>query len=452
MTIKKTNNGKKGGLLVGKKHDDKNGNPIGGIKAVIGGDKKPVELEGGEAIINAEATKLHWKILSKINQSAGDGVPILSPDSYSDSEEFAKGGNVITFNPNNIPSKRLYNYAKKIKEQYPNVWSLGGNIFGNEAFKNLEKVIKRGYWLDSEEWFYIKWKSFCARHSGDFRIEGVIANLKWLNKVDKGEEYMKDLIQKESDKKEKGGNVEDYSVISDIIKIAKEKGYYEELKRGLSDEKEHSKTLDRLFKKEITTEEAMYLIANEHLKDDKKYYTKISEMDKIEMSFGGKVGKVMSEYYHGKLKLPNGEKVKNKQQALAIGFAEQRKLDEARKMAKGGNVSTRNITIAVDGDKKTRIFEGKLTYSDVIDKGFFAENIIDIEIIEGSDIVSSFREFAENKVYEQFKKHLDTDSFMVQYKILEDGSLFVESAIGDLMDMQNTAIAYNPIEFEFVKL
>jgi acyl-coenzyme A synthetase/AMP-(fatty) acid ligase len=66
----KTNNGKKGGWLVGKRHYSKDGKPLGGIKAIVtdaGG--KPVELEGGEVIINREASRKHWKELSRINQS-----------------------------------------------------------------------------------------------------------------------------------------------------------------------------------------------------------------------------------------------------------------------------------------------------------------------------------------------------------------------------------------------
>lgn len=201
-----TNNGKKGGLLNGKPHSK------GGIKAVVTDSNQMVELEGGEVIINKEASKKHWKELSRINQSAGGGVPILPPnESDADPDEYGKGG-TITFNSNHIPSKWLYDYAKKIKDKYPKVWDVGGNIFGNEAFKNLERVLKRGYWTDSEEWMYKKWQSFNARHSGDIRIAGIIANLKWLNKVDKGWAYMKDLIEQEiakkyPEKKAKGGVV-----------------------------------------------------------------------------------------------------------------------------------------------------------------------------------------------------------------------------------------------------
>ena len=196
-----TNNGKKGGLLKGKPHYDKKGKPMGGIKAVVTDSGQQVELEGGEVIINKEASKKHWKELSRINQSAGGGVPILPPDEDDGGDEFADGGRTIEFNPNHLPNRWVYQYAKNIKEKYPKVWDMGGNIFGNEAFKNLERALKRGYWTDSEKWMYIKWQSFNARHSGDTRIAGIIANLKWLNKVDKGWDYMKQLIEAEIDKK-----------------------------------------------------------------------------------------------------------------------------------------------------------------------------------------------------------------------------------------------------------
>lgn len=71
--MKETNDGKKGGLLDGEKHTN------GGIKAVVTDTGAPVELEAGEIIINSEASKLHWKALNEINQSAGDGVPIAKP-------------------------------------------------------------------------------------------------------------------------------------------------------------------------------------------------------------------------------------------------------------------------------------------------------------------------------------------------------------------------------------
>jgi hypothetical protein len=219
---KATNDGKRGGTLEGKPHKNKQGKDVGGIKAVVtDAGNKPVELEGGEVIINKQASKKHWKLLSKINQSAGNGVPIHKPTDPHDEDplEEYKGGGNIDFNVNHVPNKWIINYAKKIKEKHPEVWKLGGNIFGNEAFKNLSRVSERGYWLDSEEWMYKKWQSFLARHQHDFRIAGVIAVLKWGGKVNKGWAYMKDLIEAEIKKREgkkdkskfnNGGNVVTY--------------------------------------------------------------------------------------------------------------------------------------------------------------------------------------------------------------------------------------------------
>jgi hypothetical protein len=203
MEKKQTNNGKKGGWLVGKRHYSKDGKPLGGIKAVVtdaGG--KPVELEGGEVIINREASKKHWKELSRINQSAGNGVAIEPPSGAfdEDPEDNYEHGGKIDFNPNHVPSKMIVNYAKMIKSKHPKVWKLGGNIFGNEAFENLLRVSNRGYWIDSEEWMYIKWRSYVARHQRDYRIEGVVAMLKWCDKVGKGWPYMKKIIEEKIEK------------------------------------------------------------------------------------------------------------------------------------------------------------------------------------------------------------------------------------------------------------
>jgi hypothetical protein len=202
-----TTDGSKGGMLDGKAHYDENGNPLGGIKAVVeDANGKQVELEAEEAVINPEAVKKHWKELSKINQSAGNGVPILPPNGAIDEdpdENYSEGGNIIEFNANNAPNKWIVKYAKEIKTKHPEIWDLAGNIFGNEAFKNLERVRERGYWLDSEEWMYKKWQSYVARHKKDFRLAGVVAMLKWCDKVEKGWAYMKNMIEAEIVRNEK---------------------------------------------------------------------------------------------------------------------------------------------------------------------------------------------------------------------------------------------------------
>ncbi len=82
-----TSKGQKGGLLSGNSHAK------GGIKAIVTDTTQPVELEGGEIIINKKASKLHCETLSKINQSAGGGVPI--PCDQSQVKEYYESGGQI---------------------------------------------------------------------------------------------------------------------------------------------------------------------------------------------------------------------------------------------------------------------------------------------------------------------------------------------------------------------
>ena len=387
--VTKTNIGDKGGLLVGKPHNDKNGNPIGGIKALVVDTDEIIEVEGKEAVINPEASKKNWKKLSEINQSVGGGVPIVPPSDTSsvkpntngkknekdvvitddkglvelkggsviinkkatekyykelseinqsagdgveiqnpkdlegDVDEYKRGGTTIQFNPNNVPSRWVYGYAKKIKNNYPEIWDLGGNIYGNEAFLNLERVIKRGYWLESEEWFYVKWQSFNARHKGDFLIAGVIANLKWLNKVEKGWDYMKDLIEAEIEKR----GVE-----------KKKMALGGELKKGIKAEQEHNETYKKIYNHEIPLKDAPRLVAEDHLKEMNDYYTRLAKMEGME--HGGKVAEVMREFKEGELKSSSGEKVTDVKQAIAIGLSEQKRYEKEKKF--GGVIRCSN--------------------------------------------------------------------------------------------------------------
>lgn len=124
----KTNNGKNGGLLKGKPHYDKDGNPLGGIKAVVVDTGKIVELEKDEVIINKEAVKKHWKELSKINQSAGNGVPILNPTKSigTESNEYLYGGRINYFS--NKFSDTEYKWKHELNKLQP-------------LFKNKRKFI-----------------------------------------------------------------------------------------------------------------------------------------------------------------------------------------------------------------------------------------------------------------------------------------------------------------------
>lgn len=115
-------------------------------------------------------------------------------------DEFKEGGavsNKIKFNPDNIPKENIYEYALMIKNKYPKIWSKGGNIFGNEAFVRLTRAYNRGYWLEHEKDMYIKWQSYIARHQHDFKLEGIVAALKWAMVLNIGLTEMKKVINEE---------------------------------------------------------------------------------------------------------------------------------------------------------------------------------------------------------------------------------------------------------------
>ena len=193
----KLNNGKKGGVLEGKSHAE------GGIKAVVVDDNRPIEVEGGEVIINKHAAKKHWRELSKINQSAGNGVPIHEP-------KFKKGG---------------------------------------------------------------------------------------------------------------------------------------ELEKGMKVEKEHSKTFEDLYKHKINKRQAIKKTVEDHLKENPKYYTELSKIEKdakgntLTAKQQKKFGKVMHEFKEGDLRSgsKHGKKVTDVKQAVAIAYSEARGVHE-----EGGNLKAKN--------------------------------------------------------------------------------------------------------------
>jgi 3'-phosphoadenosine 5'-phosphosulfate sulfotransferase (PAPS reductase)/FAD synthetase len=99
-----TSDAKKGGLFVGDSHAE------GGIPAIVTDTGQPIEVEGGEAIINKKATALHWEELSKINQSAGGGVPIPPPDDADKVlEKYSQGGKIT-----NKEKKVVFDKWKKL--------------------------------------------------------------------------------------------------------------------------------------------------------------------------------------------------------------------------------------------------------------------------------------------------------------------------------------------------
>lgn len=144
-TYKNTSNAKRGGLFVGKSHKE------GGIPAIVTDTGQPIEVEGGEAIINKEATKKFWKELSEINQSAGNGVPIPPPSDFDQTiEKMEKGGVVSIAEKKQIYDKwkNLVNMSASQLEQYAN--SKDGKESGLSIEEAKELGISSGQ--ESAQW------------------------------------------------------------------------------------------------------------------------------------------------------------------------------------------------------------------------------------------------------------------------------------------------------------
>ncbi len=72
-----------------------------------------------------------------------------------------------------------YDYAKYLKDNFPEIWRAGGNIRGNDTFK-WWSAYRKG---DRSEKVLYWWKTtrpaWIARHFNDHRLPGVIAQIKW---------------------------------------------------------------------------------------------------------------------------------------------------------------------------------------------------------------------------------------------------------------------------------
>lgn len=99
-------------------------------------------------------------------------------------------------------------FAERIKEKYPKVWSLGGNILGNEQYKYLTEIRKGKIPTDKltprqEEAIRLR-EAWSSRHFENLRPAGVIAQMKWHTVGSRGLQYMQNLINEEV-KKRYGG-------------------------------------------------------------------------------------------------------------------------------------------------------------------------------------------------------------------------------------------------------
>lgn len=92
--------------------------------------------------------------------------------------------------------------AERLKQDWPEIWDKGGNILGNRQFLRLAPMAKerRAPKTDTEEKAVRLREAWAARHLEDFRIAGVVAQVKWLVVGSRGLDYMRQVLMQEQDK------------------------------------------------------------------------------------------------------------------------------------------------------------------------------------------------------------------------------------------------------------
>lgn len=97
-------------------------------------------------------------------------------------------------------------WAKKLQDEHPDIWAKGGNIKGNDQWRILTQIAAKGKATTQAELNALKLReAWIARHKGDFRLPGVIAQIKWLAVGTRGEDYMKNVVREAIDRKDEKG-------------------------------------------------------------------------------------------------------------------------------------------------------------------------------------------------------------------------------------------------------
>jgi len=332
-----TNNGKQGGTLEGPSHDN------GGIKVIITDDNRPVEVEGGEVIINKHAAKKHWKTLSKINQSAGNGVPIHQP-------KFKKGGNTPDNNePTEKELEQRWDKKKTSIEQLANnIQSLRNNLtrdLSSEDEKTaltalvisiIDTTAERVGNEDSADNGHFGVTGFQKKH---IKIEGNKVTLKYVGKSDVDHETSFTDEKIANALKKAISNTPSKFVFrtSDDFQIKADK-----INRYLSD-----------FN--VTAKDLRGYSANKWVIEKLKQITPEQEETKRKKQFNEIVSSVAEKIGHGKATLKNHYLVPE----LETEFVSSNNIIDIKKL--GGDIYKKGRTIAqTPAPKKDRVFGSKL--------------------------------------------------------------------------------------------
>ena len=82
-------------------------------------------------------------------------------------------------NPRSAPPQFPYRYAAYLKANFPEIWKAGGNIRGNDTFRWWTAYRQGDRSPTVMRWWNVTRPAWIARHYRDYRLPGVIAQIKW---------------------------------------------------------------------------------------------------------------------------------------------------------------------------------------------------------------------------------------------------------------------------------
>ena len=147
------------------------------------------------ALLTKEMQKKNTDAL-EMRGSVGDVDPTNFPEDGEDQQVALRNSNFDRF---------PHDEAQDLKDNYPEIWNKGGNILGNKQFNRLKPIAERDSSIaqtETEEKAIRLREAWAARHFRDYRLAGVVAQIKWLVVGSRGLDHMRAVISAEKNRLE----------------------------------------------------------------------------------------------------------------------------------------------------------------------------------------------------------------------------------------------------------
>ena len=160
------------------------------------------QTEADQAIEQALTTLLTKEMQKKktdaleMRGSVGDVDPTNFPEDGEDQQVALRNSNFDRF---------PHDEAQDLKDNYPEIWNKGGNILGNKQYNRLKPIAERDSSIaqtETEEKAIRLREAWAARHFKDYRLAGVVAQIKWLVVGSRGLSHMRAVISAEKNRLE----------------------------------------------------------------------------------------------------------------------------------------------------------------------------------------------------------------------------------------------------------